>query len=244
MPFFVALIGLHIAVSSESFGDLQIVWVAFFQENFMTLTSTPRSLVSLLAAGMLLGVCSLGAQAQIWSSNPQATPTVKEAKASYEADKKLCADEASSEARLQCRRDAKVMYDKALAASKASKAATVYTSKVAQPVCTDCGHVTAVSVADKAGDSNAVGLIAGGVAGAVLGRQVGGGLGKDLATIAGAAGGAYAGKKIQENMNTSKVWTVAVRYTDGHSANFTFEQDPGLAVGAAVKNSGNTLVRN
>lgn len=210
----------------------------------MALTFTPRFLVSLLATGVLLGTCSLGAQAQTWSSNPQAAPTAKEAKAQYEADKKLCADEASSEARLQCRRDAQAVYDKALAASKASKAGTVYTSKAAQPVCADCGHVTAVTVADKAGDSNAVGLIAGGVAGAVLGRQVGGGLGKDLATIAGAAGGAYAGKKIQENMNASKVWTVTVRYTDGRTASFTFEQDPGLAVGAAVKNSGSTLVRN
>lgn len=216
----------------------------------MTSTTTPRSLVSLLATGLLLGVCSLGAQAQTWSSNPQATPTAKEVKARFEADKKLCADEASSAARLQCRRDAQAVYDKALADIKASKvsaankAGTVYTSKSAQPVCTDCGHVTAVTVADKPGDSNAVGLIAGGVAGAVLGHQVGGGLGKDLATIAGAAGGAYAGKKIQENMNTSKVWTVSVKYTDGHTANFTFEQDPGLAVGAAVKNSGNTLVRN
>jgi uncharacterized protein YcfJ len=89
-----------------------------------------------------------------------------------------------------------------------------------------------------------VGLIAGGVAGAVLGRQVGGGLGKDLATIAGAAGGAYAGKKIQENMNTSRVWTVSVTYTNGHTANFDFAQDPGLAVGDAVKNSNNTVVKN
>jgi len=207
----------------------------------MTLTSVHRSWVSLLAIGLLLGAGSLGAQAQTWSSNPQATPTAKEAKARFVADKKLCADEASSEARLQCRRDAQAVYDKALAASKTSN---VYSSKAAQAVCADCGRVTAVTVNEKAGDSNAVGLIAGGVAGAVLGRQVGGGLGKDLATIAGAAGGAYAGKKIQENMNTSKVWTVGVRYTNGHTANFEFAQDPGLAVGDAVKNSGNTLVRN
>jgi len=210
----------------------------------MTLTFTPRSLVSLLATGVLLGACSLGAQAQTWSSNPQATPTAKEAKDRYLADKKLCADEASSEARLQCRRDAQVVYDKALAASKASKASKVYTSKSAQPVCTDCGHVTAVTAHEKAGDSNAVGLIAGGVAGAVLGHQVGGGLGKDLATLAGAAGGAYAGKKIQENMGASQFWTVSVRYTDGRTENFEFAQNPGVAVGEAVKKSGNTLVRN
>ena len=210
----------------------------------MAHTFTPRSLTFLLATGLLAGACSLSVQAQTYSSDPQAAPTAKEAKARFVTDKKLCADEASSEARLQCRRDAQAAYDKTLAVIKANKASNVYSTKSAQAACADCGHVTAVKVGEKAGDSNAVGMIAGGVAGAVLGHQVGGGLGKDLATIAGAAGGAYAGKKIQENMNTSKVWTVTVQYTDGHSANFTFEQDPGLAVGTQVKNSGNTVVRN
>lgn len=189
---------------------------------------------------MLLASFGLGVVAQVWSSKPQATASPNEAMNQYEADKKLCADEASSEARLQCRRDAQVVYDKALAASKANN---VYSSKAAQPDCDDCGHVTAVTAHEKAGDSNAVGLIAGGVVGAVLGHQVGGGLGKDLATIAGAAGGAYAGKKIQENMNASKVWTVSVKYTNGHTATFDFPQDPGLAVGDAVRKSGNTLIK-
>ena len=207
----------------------------------MTAQFISRTFAARLATGVFLAAYGLGAAAQVWSSHPQATVSPKEAKARYEADKKLCADEASSEARLQCRRDAQAMYDKALAANKAGN---VYSSKSAQAGCTDCGHVTAVKVHEKAGDSNAVGLIAGGVAGAVLGHQVGGGMGKDLATIAGAAGGAYAGKKIQENMNTSKVWTVSVKYINGHTANFDFAQDPGLAVGDAVKNSNNTLVRN
>ena len=207
----------------------------------MTVQLISRSFAARLASGVLLAAYGLGAAAQVWSSNPQATLSPKEAKAQFEEDKKLCADEASAEARLQCRRDAQTVYDKALAANKASN---VYSSKSAQAACHDCGRVTAVSVNEKAGDSNAVGLIAGGVAGAVLGRQVGGGMGKDLATIAGAAGGAYAGKKIQENLNTTKVWTVGVTYTDGRTENFEFAQNPGVAVGDSVKKSGNTLVRN
>ena len=207
----------------------------------MTVQLISRSFAARLASGVLLAAYGLGAAAQVWSSNPQATLSPKEAKAQFEEDKKLCADEASAEARLQCRRDAQTVYDKALVANKASN---VYSSKSAQAACHDCGRVTAVSVNEKAGDSNAVGLIAGGVAGAVLGRQVGGGMGKDLATIAGAAGGAYAGKKIQENLNTTKVWTVGVTYTDGRTENFEFAQNPGVAVGDSVKKSGNTLVRN
>ncbi len=207
----------------------------------MTVKQVSRSFAARLGTAVLLAAYSLGATAQVWSSNPQATLSPKEAEAQYEADKKLCADEASPEARLQCRRDAQAVYDKALATNKAS---TVYSTKAAQAPCTDCGQVTAVKVHEKAGDSNAVGMIAGGVAGAVLGHQVGGGLGKDLATIAGAAGGAYAGKKIQENMNATKVWTVSVKYSNGHTASFEFAQNPGLAVGDVVKNSGNTVVRN
>jgi uncharacterized protein YcfJ len=175
-------------------------------------------------------------QAQVGSAKPADNVPLKDAKARYEADKKLCGDEASSDARLQCRRDAKTLYDKAVAANQ--------TSKSTEGGCTDCGHVTAVNVHEKKGESNAVGLIAGGVAGAVLGHQVGGGTGKDLATVAGAAGGAYAGKKIQENMNATKVWTVSVKYSDDHVAKFNFAHDPGLPVGTAVKNSGNTVVKN
>ena len=103
--------------------------------------------------------------------------------------------------------------------------------------------MTAINLVEKAGDSNATGMIAGGLAGAVLGRQIGGGLGKDLSTLAGAAGGAYAGKKIQENMNSSKVWRVSVTFTDGRLGAFDFAQDPGLSVGDAVRQSGDTLVR-
>jgi len=173
-----------------------------------------------------------------WSSNPQAIQTQQQAKAQFEADKKLCADEASPEARIQCRRDAQALYDKALVNLRAN--GTYSTQSVA---CATCGTVTAVSVIEKPGESNAVGLIAGGVAGAVLGHQVGGGFGKDLATVAGAAGGAYAGKKIQENMNAKKVWRVSVKYPDGKTAKFDFANDPGFKTGDAVKNSGNTVVR-
>ena len=57
-------------------------------------------------------------------------------------------------------------------------------------------------------DSNRIaGTVLGGVAGAVLGHQIGGGAGKTVATIAGAAGGAYAGNKVQDSMQKSDVIT-------------------------------------
>ncbi len=194
------------------------------------------------ATGLAALACVLASPAlaqTTWSSNPQAVQTQQQAKAQFDADKKLCADESSPEARIQCRRDAQALYDKALVSLRTKG---VYATQTAVD-CATCAKVTAVNVVEQAGDSNAVGLIAGGVAGAVLGHQVGGGFGKDLATIAGAAGGAYAGKKVQENMNAKKVWRVSVQYPDGKTGKFDFANDPGLKTGDAVKNSGNTVVR-
>ena len=190
-----------------------------------------------------------------------ATVDTKAAQARYESDKKLCNDETSSSARLQCRRDAKAEYDQAIAAAK-SKAATTPAPAVApaaptaktgpaptpatptaEPACPECGRVMAVAVTQKAGEYSAAGVLAGGAIGAVLGNQVGGGLGKDLATLAGAAGGAYAGRLIEEKMKTHTVWTVTVHYPNDSKVTFDFTADPGFQVGDRVKNSGNTIVR-
>lgn len=196
------------------------------------------------------------------------SPEQKAAQERYDADKKLCSEETTAAARLQCRRDAKAEYDKALAAAKAPRPAPAVPAapaapstapaptaatpapasshpgaRASEPACADCGQVVAVSVTQKAGEYSAAGVLAGGAIGAVLGNQVGGGLGKDLATIAGAAGGAYAGKVIEEKMKTHMIWTVTVQYANGGKASFEFTADPGLQVGEWVRNSGNTIVR-
>jgi outer membrane lipoprotein SlyB len=209
-----------------------------------------KSLYSTLTSGLLLmGMVSTTLAETALTPKAQYTADSKTALTRYEADKALCNDETSSTARLQCRRDAKIEYDKALAAAKAQMAAATAApvsakTQTAKVACSDCGRVIAVSMTEKEGEGGAVGMIAGGVTGALLGRQVGGGFGKDLATIAGAAGGAYAGKKIEEKVKTHNVWTVSVQYGDGHKKSFDFDKDPGLKVGDAVKNSGNTIVRD
>lgn len=195
------------------------------------------------AAGGL--VFAIGAQAQApVSPKAQLAAETKAAQTRYESDKTLCNDEATSSARLQCRRDAKAEYDAAIAAAKAKVAvAPVVAPRPVAVACPDCGKVTAVSMREEAGKGGPVGLIAGGVGGAVLGRQIGGGTGRDLATVAGAVGGAYAGKKIEEKINSRKVWTVGVTYQNGTHKDFVFEQDPGYKVGDAVKNAGTSIAR-
>lgn len=172
----------------------------------------------------------------------------KEAAVRYAEDRKLCADESSSNARMQCLRDAKAEYSKALTTasetynSKAATPAAPSTTK-ASKVCAECGKVVAVRVVDQKGESTPLGMIAGGVAGAVLGHQVGGGRGKDVATIAGAAGGAYAGHKVEEHMRSTKSWVVAVRFDDGTEREYSFPTDPGYVAGDQVKLSGNSIIR-
>jgi outer membrane lipoprotein SlyB len=110
-------------------------------------------------------------------------------------------------------------------------------------VCHDCGKVSQVVASEKAGESSALGVIAGGVAGALLGNQVGSGHGRQVATLAGAAGGAYAGKKIEEKAKAKKLWTVHVQYDDGHHADFTFDHDPQMLSGDRVQNANGSIVR-
>jgi outer membrane lipoprotein SlyB len=201
---------------------------------------------------LTIWMCALSCVAQTQTSaTPKAQYAVdsKVALDRYEGDKKLCNDESSSTARLQCRRDAKTEYDKAMVSAKtkmtAATPATTSPPKTGSTMaCPDCGKVVAVSVTEKEGEGSAVGMVAGGVAGALLGHQVGGGIGKDLATIAGAAGGAYAGKVIEGKVKTHKVWHVSVQYVNGNKHSFEFDKDPGFAVGDAVKNSGGSIVQN
>jgi outer membrane lipoprotein SlyB len=111
-----------------------------------------------------------------------------------------------------------------------------------EPICPDCGKVVSVDVHEKKGEGGALGIVGGGIAGALLGHQVGGGRGQDLATIAGAAGGAYAGNKIEQKMTSSKSWSVRVRMENGDERVFTFDKDPGFAAGDPVRLSGGSIV--
>lgn len=199
----------------------------------------------LLTTGLLLsGLVSTALAETTMTSKARYTADSKQAAARYTADKKLCNDETSSSARLQCRRDAQAEYNKAISTAKARLGTVAAKPAPAQTLCAGCGKVVAVNLHEKEGEGGALGIIAGGATGAVLGHQVGGGMGKDLATIAGAVGGAYAGKKIEEKVKTRKVWAVSVRYDDGRTHSFEFAQDPDLKVGDTVRNSGNSIVRN
>ena len=210
-----------------------------------------KSLISWAIAALAFGSVGL-AQAEgqpegALTPKAQYAANAQTAQTRYQSDLRICADEPDSAGRMQCKRDAKAEYEQALADAKwrqdsAGKVAPAQTFKP-KALCADCGKVSSVQLLERAGEGSAVGMIAGGAAGALLGRQVGAGLGKDLATLAGAAGGAYAGKQLEQRMKTQKVWDVTVTYPGGDSLHYEFAQDPGFQVGDVVRKSEQTIVR-
>lgn len=106
---------------------------------------------------------------------------------------------------------------------------------VAQPVCLSCGTVESVREVATQGQGTGLGAVAGGVTGAIIGKQFGHGSGKTAMTILGAAGGAFAGHKIEEKVRSSQRWDVTVRLDDGSYRTVTLEQLPAWRSGDRVR---------
>jgi outer membrane lipoprotein SlyB len=101
--------------------------------------------------------------------------------------------------------------------------------------CPDCGSVLDVRFIKKEGEASGGGAVLGGIVGGVLGHQVGSGRGKDVATVAGAAGGAYAGHQIEKNKNAKEFWQVSVKTDGGNTRYFNFDNQPSYRAGDRVK---------
>lgn len=131
----------------------------------------------------------------------------------------------------------------------ANNAASSQPTRVARAnVCTDCGTVESVTAVKRPGKVNGVavgnatiglGTVAGGVLGGLLGHQVGNGNGRTVAALLGAAGGAYAGNKVEQNMKSVTVYDVQVRMDNGSMRNLDISTAP--AVGSKVIVEGNNL---
>jgi len=113
--------------------------------------------------------------------------------------------------------------------------------RVAQPLCASCGTVESVREIATQGQGTGLGAVAGGVAGAVVGKQFGHGSGKTAMTILGAAGGAFAGHKIEEKVRSTQRWDVTVRLDDGSYRTLTLEQQPAWRSGDRVRVVNGTL---
>jgi outer membrane lipoprotein SlyB len=109
--------------------------------------------------------------------------------------------------------------------------------------CDNCGTVTTVKTIKVKGEGTGLGAVTGGVLGGVLGHQIGGGRGKDVATVAGAAGGAYAGHQTEKNIKSRLRYQVVVKLESGASRTFTFNSATSYKIGDRIKVDAGKLVR-
>lgn len=104
-----------------------------------------------------------------------------------------------------------------------------------KPLCYDCGVIESVREIEKKGEATGAGAAIGGIAGGVLGRQTGGGRGRDVMTVLGAIGGAYAGHEIEKNAKKVKSYEIDIRFDDGSSRLIAQNNPPAWRSGDRVK---------
>lgn len=103
------------------------------------------------------------------------------------------------------------------------------------------GTVLSIAEVKQKGEATGVGAVIGGLIGGVLGRQVGGGRGRDVSTVAGVAGGAYAGHEIEKNARSNSSWDTTVRFDDGSTRVIRTATAPRWRVGERVHFGNGTL---
>lgn len=110
-------------------------------------------------------------------------------------------------------------------------------------VCIDCGTVRSITEVNEGGRrSTGAGAVLGAIIGGVAGHQVGGGTGQDIATAAGAVGGAIAGNEIEKNRRGNDVvYDVRVRMESGSERVITVADTRGLRPGDEVIVDGNQI---
>ena len=123
------------------------------------------------------------------------------------------------------------------APSSAPATATTDKATVESPApvaCVDCGTIDAIDEIQVPG-SGTGGSIVGGVVGGILGNQIGKGTTRDIATLIGIAGGALAGRHIEQATSKTTRYETAVRLDDGSRRVFSSDTRPSWRSGDKVR---------
>jgi len=104
------------------------------------------------------------------------------------------------------------------------------------------GVIDAIETTRVSNNEIGAGAIVGGVVGGILGHQVGGGTGKDVATIAGVAGGAVVGHQLEKNSKQQDAYRIQVRLDRGGHQTVT-QAISDLRVGDRVRIENNHVSR-
>jgi outer membrane lipoprotein SlyB len=119
--------------------------------------------------------------------------------------------------------------------------------RVATPapvICAECGVVETVREVAVEPKGSGGGAVAGGVVGGIIGNQIGKGATRDIATLLGAVGGAYAGNHIEKTVKEAKRYDVIVRFEDGSTRTFSSDTPPAWQSGDRVRLQNGGLAGN
>lgn len=205
------------------------------------------SLFSLAGVGMLAGWlpgpdAKAAAPTQLTMA-PAAAPISIQQHVSMPQEKARSTAQASERAPVRVRRTAPapVSTSPAVAVSPAptyAVAAHEPTYRVATPppaICSECGVVESVREVVLEPKGSGGGAVAGGLLGGIIANQIGKGTTRDIATVLGAVGGAYAGNHIEKSVKESKRYDVLVRFEDGSTRSFSSESVPAWQSGDRVR---------
>jgi outer membrane lipoprotein SlyB len=114
-----------------------------------------------------------------------------------------------------------------------------------QPIASNVNGRGTIQSVDRVPRSQGIGLgtLAGAAVGGLIGRQVGGGTGRTVATVAGAAGGAYAGHEMEKRRNAGEIYKVTIRMDDGTTQSFAQENVPQVSAGDRVRITNGVLTK-
>jgi len=132
------------------------------------------------------------------------------------------------------------------AAGESSQSSTGSTRAAAEkePVCQDCGTVTAIEEMQTEGKGTGAGAASGAVAGVVIGNQIGSGTGKAIARIVGGIGGAIAGHQAEKKIRSKTFYRVTVSMEAGGTSVIDVPDTSGISVGTSVRvENGNLFLR-
>ena len=106
------------------------------------------------------------------------------------------------------------------------------------------GNITNIETFETSSRTSGGGAILGALVGGALGNQVGKGDGRKAATVAGVVGGAVAGNAIEKHSKRdSEFFRISVRFDNGSSAQYDYNDIDNLQVGDRVRVSNGQVNR-
>ena len=112
--------------------------------------------------------------------------------------------------------------------------ATAPAQAPAPVVCDSCGVIRSITAVEQKAEGTGVGVALGALVGGLAGNQVGGGSGKNIATVAGAIGGAVLGNTIEQNRNSTNYYEIVIDMESGQQQVINVPDATGISVSSQV----------